>query len=144
MIKMLIGLPGCGKSTYAKKFPNFVVLSSDSIRGELFGDESVQSNPALVFQVLYERMEDALQTNKNVIFDATNIKIRDRKQALDLAEKYNVPVEGIVFDIPLDVCLERNAQRERQVPYEAYERMLAQYVKPTLDEGFSSITFITE
>ena len=39
MVKMLIGLPACGKSTYAKNLEGFKVLSSDSIREELYGDD---------------------------------------------------------------------------------------------------------
>ena len=49
-LTLLIGLPGSGKTTYAKnyaqKYINDVVhLSSDKIRQELYGDETIQGNP---------------------------------------------------------------------------------------------------
>ena len=49
-LEILIGIPGSGKSTYAKEEhesnSNSVYLSSDKIREELYGNESVQGNPA--------------------------------------------------------------------------------------------------
>ena len=50
---ILCGIPGSGKTTYAKKYiennANTIHLSSDAIRKELYGDESVQGNPGEVF-----------------------------------------------------------------------------------------------
>ena len=49
-LEILIGLPGSGKSTYCKEKrelnSNSVYLSSDKIREELYGNESIQGNPA--------------------------------------------------------------------------------------------------
>lgn len=80
---ILIGLPASGKSTYAEKIKNdnTVVLSSDSIRKEIYGNESIQGNPKEIFDTLYSRMRSALSENKDVIVDATNINIRDRSLA---------------------------------------------------------------
>ena len=144
MVTMLIGLPGCGKSTYASKLKGFTVLSSDAIRKEIYGSEEVQTDPKRVFTILYNRMEQLVSKGENVVLDATHIKKKDRFVALKIAHKYNQPVEAIVFDVPLDVCLERNNSRERKVPESAYERMLRQYERPTLEEGFSNIVSITE
>lgn len=144
MIIMLVGLPGCGKSTYANTLNDFTVLSSDTIRKEIYGSEDVQSNPKRVFDILYQRMELLLKNGQNVVLDATNIKKCDRKQALAMAKKYNQPIEALVFDLPLSTCLYRNNQRERVAPFEVYERMTKQFEMPTLDEGFIKISIITE
>ncbi|MBR4314110.1 MAG: ATP-binding protein [Lachnospiraceae bacterium] len=145
MVKMLVGYPACGKSTYAQKMAakGFVVLSSDSIREELFGTEDEQANCNLVFKILYERMGKLLENNVDVILDATNIKKRDRKFALDFINKYNVPVEACVFTTPIEVCKERNSKRDRQVPDYVYTRMERQFTYPTLDEGFVTITEVS-
>ena len=45
---LLVGPPGCGKSTYAKKYietnSNTIHLTSDGIRKELWGDEAIQGD----------------------------------------------------------------------------------------------------
>lgn len=61
---MLVGPSGCGKSTWAKKFNEnhdhqYVIHSSDAIRGELWGDENDQQNPAKVFEVLHQRVRES-------------------------------------------------------------------------------------
>ena len=51
-LTLMIGCPGSGKSTIAKKMAQntgAVIVSTDAIRGELFGDENCQMNPRLVF-----------------------------------------------------------------------------------------------
>lgn len=146
MVKMLIGYPACGKSTYAQRMATegYAVLSSDAIREEIFGNAEEQRNCDLVFQVLYERMGRLLENNVDVIFDATNIKRRDRKFALDFIRQYNVPVEACVFTTPIDVCKERNSKRDRKVPEYVYTRMERKFSYPTLDEGFVKITEVTE
>jgi predicted kinase len=46
--QFLIGLPGSGKSTFACKLqemiPNAVIVSSDTARKKLYGDESIQGD----------------------------------------------------------------------------------------------------
>ena len=46
------------------------------------------------------------------------------------------------FDVPLAVCRERNAGRDRVVPEEALEKMAAKLVAPAEDEGFSKVTVV--
>lgn len=52
---MLVGLPASGKSTYAKKLSkkeNAIILSSDELRKELFGNINNQNHNAEVFKEL--------------------------------------------------------------------------------------------
>jgi predicted kinase len=48
----------------------------------------------------------------------------------------------VFFDVPLEVCRERNRSRDRVVPEEALKRMALKLKPPTLEEGFSGITVI--
>ena len=79
---LLVGVPGSGKTTYAKRLvretPNTTHVSSDAIRKELYGDESVQQNPRIVFEVMHKRTIEFLKAGANVVFDATNLTKRDR------------------------------------------------------------------
>ena len=64
---MMVGLPGSGKSTYAKKLSDKVqitIYSSDAIREELFGDENCQTDNNEVFETLHKRVKDRLRNKK--------------------------------------------------------------------------------
>ena len=80
---MLVGVAGSGKSTYAKERQRescrCTILSSDSIREELYGDESIQRDPAKVFQIMERRALEAARIGMSVVYDATNFSSRRRK-----------------------------------------------------------------
>ena len=58
---MLIGLPGSGKSTYAKSLLDsegkVKYCSSDEVRKQLYGDENIQCNPQTVFEYLHNNVQ---------------------------------------------------------------------------------------
>lgn len=146
MLYVLCGPSYSGKSTFAKRLISdweiigfsTIIINPDSIRGELFGDESVQSNGGLVFKTAYERLENALREGIEVIvFDATNLTIRARKPLLDMTEKYNIPAIAIVFDEVIGKeFTKRYASRERKVPVEVVQKQTQRFVLPTREEGF--------
>ena len=99
---MMVGLPGSGKSTFARDVlsasPGAVVHSSDEIRRELLGDENDQTQQALVFSTLHERVFSDLRAGKNVVYDATNINYKQRKQFVDCVRALRIR------DCKLPVC----------------------------------------
>ena len=87
---LLCGIPGSGKSTFSKMYEplkHHLVLSSDDIRKELWGDESEQSGNHEVFKLLYKRMYYAICNGITVVFDATNVTLKDRKKAIKACPK---------------------------------------------------------
>ena len=120
VLYMPIGIPGSGKSTYYKN--NFnedktVLISSDAIRKEVFGDENDQEHNSEVFELMRKRTIDALKNNKDVYYDATNISSKRRIALFNCSEDIrNAEKVAIVFCTPLEVAIERNNNRERKVP----------------------------
>jgi predicted kinase len=107
-----IGISGSGKSTWIKSQinSNTVIISPDDIRRELTGSVSDQSKNALVFEIAHKRVADALNAGKNVIFDATNIKSRDRKSLMDYMKVHvDKPFDGFakVFSVDPEVAKQR-------------------------------------
>ena len=114
-LEILIGLPASGKSSYTKSLGNnYVIFSSDAIREELYGDENIHGNNGEVFSLLSKRLKELLSTGtKNAVIDATNVTEKKRKHYIMMGKRYGYEVVAIWFDVPLEVCLERNQNRNR-------------------------------
>lgn len=116
---VMVGVPGSGKTTLAKKLVDkgFHYLNADSIRMELYGNEAEQGDKEEVFTIFFQRLEMALGEGLDIVVDNTNINLRQRKPILERATRFAyADVQLWLLDVPLDVCLQRNAQRQRTVP----------------------------
>ena len=143
---IMSGLPGSGKSTTAHQIrerdKSFIIVSSDAWRKKLYGDESYQINNSLIFAKAYDEAATALKAGKNVIFDATQLSVMERKNTIKKIGIFADEIECIFMDTPLKSCLERNKARARVVPDEVFTRMLDRTKAPSKKEGFDEITFM--
>ena len=135
---MLVGLPGSGKSTFAKEL-GYIIFSSDELRKELWGNENIQGNNEELFKELHNRIKVALNNGEDCIYDATNINAKRRKAFL--TEIRNIKCEKICAAIiaDFDLCLERNSQRVREVPYYVIKKMYLNFNIPQFREGWDDI-----
>ena len=71
---ILIGLPGSGKSYFTRKYKNdknTVIISSDEIRLNNYGNIFNLTTNKKVFNKVYKYTRNAVENNKNIIIDAT-------------------------------------------------------------------------
>src|ERR1700704_4518061 len=137
-----IGLPGSGKSSWFKRH-NIRPLSSDLLRELLFDDATEQRFQDLVFSNLRSMLKARLVSRRPVNYvDATNLTPHDRHSWIKLAKDYGYDVQGLYFDVPVEVCLERNQKRERVVAEDIMRKMAAKLKAPTFEEGFSKIIVV--
>ncbi len=109
---VLIGPSGSGKSTFARKhFLPTEVLSSDYCRGLVSDDENSQAATNDAFEVLHYIAAKRLATGRLTVVDATNVQQESRQPLVTLARKYHVLPVAIVFNLPEDICQERNRDR---------------------------------
>ena len=141
-IVVLVGLPGSGKSTYLERL-GITPLASDVIRQLLADDATDQTIHARVFQCLRYLLRQRLAIGRPATYvDATHLTPAERRPYIKIAERYGCAIEALYFDVPLDVCLERNRGRSRVVPEEAVRAMAAKLVPPSVEEGFSRVTVV--
>jgi len=137
---MLIGLPASGKTTLAKSLKtelNAVILSSDEIRAELYGDAENQEHNPEVFNHMNKLTREYLQKGTSVIYDATNINYKKRMNLLKQLPECQK--ECILVMTQYEQCLINNLSRERRVPTEVIKRMYRSFVVPYYYEGWDDI-----
>jgi predicted kinase len=142
VVVLAIGLPGSGKSSWFKRH-NITPLSSDLLRSILFDDPTEQRFQDLVFSNLRSMLRARLIAARPMNYvDATNLSPHERANWIKLAHDYKYEVQAVFFDVPVEVCLDRNRRRERSVPEDVMHRMAGKLRAPAFDEGFTKITVV--
>lgn len=142
---ILVGVPGSGKTTYAKHL-GLTVFSSDMIRLDLFGslltNHTAEDNKR-VFDILYERM---FAHKGELIFDATNISRKYRIPLYNKLKSLGFEVEIDLLLEPLWFCLKQNKQRsaDRIVPDDIIENYYKILDAPRINVDCDSFKIISQ
>lgn len=152
---MLVGVAGSGKSTYGEKLSQMmaarlpldtkvVILSSDAIREELWGDAADQQNPQKVFQIMNRRTVEFLKQKICVVYDATNLTGARRA---DLLRRLRQSVGEVMCEVhvvaaPEDECIRRQDCRDRKVPAAVIHHQICQFEMPQWGEGWDMIALV--
>ena len=118
---------------------NLWVICPDLIRDQLYGDPIVQGDWEAVKGEIKRQFQQAIAQGQSIIYDATNVKRGWREDLIGTRPD----LRWIAWQVmtPLKICLERNAQRDRQVPIDViidYAQILHQE-PPLVSEGFSAV-----
>ena len=142
-IIVLCGPAGCGKSTFAEQhFRTTQIISSDWARARVADDERDQRYNLQAFALVHFLIEQRLTLNRLCVVDSTALTPLDRKELVGLARKYQVPTTLLVFNVPLQTCIERDEKRERSVGRPVVERQyqaFEQSKEAIPQEGFDQV-----
>lgn len=149
---MMVGLPGCGKSTYYTnklgKFDPFL-YSSDAEVEILAAQAGVTYSEAFASSInAATRLAEAgraaaLAEGRNIVDDHTNLTVKTRARRLkDVPAKYMKT--AFVFEVETAELNRRRALRVgKTIPKNVLHSMAQTYVIPMLSEGFDAVVYVT-
>lgn len=146
---LMMGIPGSGKSTWCQNHLNnqIVWISRDNIRFSLLKDEDEYfAKEKETFRIFMEHINNFLRKGYDVFADATHLNAAARNKVIRNlyipADEINV----IYFNVPLEVALERNAQRtgRKLVPEAEIKKMYKGLEFPFMEEGINKVYVIEE
>lgn len=133
MLELVInrGIPGSGKSTYARKWVfegtplnRRARVNRDDIRKQLYGvDFGVPVEETAVTAVENAMIRSLLERGISVIVDDCNINQRYITAFTKIANEFDAEVRVNLIDVELEVAIQRNQGRERFVPVHVIKDM---------------------
>lgn len=144
------GMPGIGKSTWAKRFQEISnteidYISRDEVRFEIVSiEEEYFSKETIVYANFIHRVNDAIATGHDVIVDATHLNKGSRAKLLRNLKynRSNTKLILVLMPFNLNLAIERNEKRKgtrAYVPEASLRKMARAIDKPSAKEGFHEI-----
>ncbi len=147
-VVILCGPAACGKSTFAAQhFRPTQIISSDHARALVCDDERDQRYQTQAFALVHFLIEQRLGLNRLCIVDSTALTVQARKNLLEIARRNHVPAVMLLFNVPLNVCVERDRKRERTVGQPAIEHqhhLFEQAKAGVKQEGFDQVIELSD
>jgi predicted kinase len=142
MLKVIImkGLPGSGKSTYAKKLvaenpEQYKRINRDDLRAMFDNGFNSKSNETFIRNVRDLLILKTLESGKSAIVDDTNLSEKNLTRITQLVHQHNeehktsVIVEVKHIETSVEECIKRDALRENPVGEKVIKTMQRQFIK---------------
>ena len=143
---LLVGLPGCGKSTLAAAIPGVVEINRDGIRERLFGSRRHHAHEGAVSREHARLIRLHAGRGDDLVISDTLTQRRSRRDLIRVLKELGYRVEVWVFDVGEATCQARNQARSEPVPAEVIGRMSRRLkdAPPSLDEGIDALRLIRQ
>lgn len=145
-VLILKGLPGSGKSTYAKQLvtdkPNvWKRINKDDMRAMFDNGHFSKGNEKFVLRMRDLFIHQALLDGKSVVSDDTNLHARHETRIRQVVDEYcketghEVKVEVKLIDTPLEECIKRDLKRMASVGEKVIREAYNKYFLKRDDRG---------
>lgn len=150
---ILIGPPGCGKSSFLEKnietYREYEIISFDEILKfyqniydipynqcyQLFGKDC--------YKEMDKEIELCIERHSNFVLDFTNLTTISRKRNIEKMKLAKYRITGIYFKWYHQMLVDRVAKREQEtgkyIPENVLEYMIKAYEIPSVEEGFDEL-----
>jgi DNA 3'-phosphatase len=139
-VVLMVGPPGCGKSTYAAHLAG-IVVSRDTLSN---GHATAAQCLSAVRKIAVAKIKEKSQAL--IVVDATHPDVKSRAGFIKLASSLGMAAIAIVVNIPIEVAKHMNRARTlvlgSHVPDIAYGMFAKRYEFPTVAEGFAQVITI--
>ena len=113
---VLCGPAGSGKSTFAaQRFIPTSIVSSDYCRAMICDDENNQQVNRDTFDLFYYIIQKRMFLGRFSVADSTALQTEARRRLRELSRRSGYLGCLLIFNIPPEVCLERDKMRHRMV-----------------------------
>lgn len=106
-VRILVGIPGSGKTTYARyleRFEGYVRFSQD---------EAVRiPHPLGIKARIFQTISESVEKGKNVVIDGTYIQRYQRSDIIDFCKGIDAEVVICVFSSNLKDCIKHNESKD--------------------------------
>lgn len=135
MAKMFLmcGMPGAGKTIFAKDFAKkngYIYLSIDRLYAQFNGSEKNRENKFEIWQNFYKMIHYYETFEYDIVVDTNAPTLFDRTEFLNWFPNYEHHL--IWINAPIDLCLENNRNRERVIPEDVMKKLFLNFEEPTM------------
>lgn len=143
LVKILVGLPGSGKSTRAKEIQSnrpgeYVRINKDDLRAMMFDGRHSKAREEVVKSVRDDIITNALYKGYNVIVDDTNLNPVHIERIEELVESIRdesglevaIEIDDSFLQVPLEECIKRDLRRGEKVGQMGIIGMYNRYIRP--------------
>ena len=142
-----VGIPAIGKTTLgkemAKESPYLILINSEMIRKEIFGDQNDSDSDRWVTNVVHREMqrrtEEALKNGFSVYYDGGNTGFGSRVALIKKVREYVSKIVAIQFPLDTKKAVFQNQLRSEKVSNSYISRVALSISMPKKEEGFDEI-----
>ena len=130
---LLCGMPGAGKTYFAKDFAeknNYLYYSIDELYKQRNGNESNRANKFKIWMYFYELIHISEINERDIVVDTNAPTLFDRTEFLNWFPTFEHHL--IWINAPIDLCLENNRNRERVIPEDVMKKLFLNFEEPTM------------
>jgi len=135
---ILSGLPGSGKSTYAKQLVDTLGwkrINKDELRAMVDNSKWSEKNENMIVKLRNDLLLKFIEDGYSVVVDDTNFAQSHIDTIKEICAGELVECEVLFFDTPLYECIERDSKRENPVGKKVIIKMYNQYLRAKIESN---------